>query len=74
MKQWYLYLCRYQFRWIVAIIIMIAFTEKFTHLGKIARRYTLIVRNVVLGLASSEDLKCEDLCFCVPVFGRVDLL
>ena len=47
---------------------MIAFTEKFTHLGKIARRYTLIVDHViVLGLASSEDL-------CVPVFSRVDML
>ena len=37
--------------------IMIAFTEKFTHLSEIARGYTLIVTgNVVLGLASSEDL------------------
>ena len=55
-------------------IMMIAHTKKFTHLGKIARRYTLIVYNVVLGIASSEDLKCEVLCFCVPVFGRVDLI
>ena len=36
--------------------IMIAFTEKFTHLSEIARSYTLIViGNVILSLASSED-------------------
>ena len=45
---------------------MIAFTEKFTHLGEIARGYTLIVTgNVVLGLASSEDLSEVKICVFV---------
>ena len=45
---------------------MIAFTEEFTHLGKIARWYTLIVTgNVVLGLASREDISEVKIFFCV---------
>ena len=45
---------------------MIAFTEEFTRLGKIASWYTLIVTgNVVLGLASREDISEVKIFFCV---------